>query len=812
MNDLKQLDIDELEDLSQGSGPDAAAASYELSQRYKEGRGVTQDDEQAELWYKRAKSLGFAEDDLSVSDKKSEDTVKSEEPADSHYNDYISGKYYKMMISDLKSLSESDDFYATLTLGKKYSENGDYDQASVYFEIVKSFLESSSENEKLLYDLNIAMGENYKKIAESGRDTSAINKAVACFKNALDLDISKDDPKRYKYLLSVYNNWNLGSKEEIEQLNKLDAHNSSQKCIEFAEDLLKNGKITDAVEMLQLSLVSADAKDHPEAVAIARLLLGDLKKYDSDGNIPDIKEEIQNCAKFFITESSEYMINNFPTENYSQLSDFLSENPEYDDFCWDNLDFKPAKDAITKEYGSGISDKVMNLSSDKVNILLDFAGDNKEQVLRNMAASGNAYAASIIREEREKKEREEAERIRQAAIQQQEELKKKQAEEEKKKAKTKRIIIGSVIAAAVIIVLIVANSIINRPTIVDPFPYVSVSYDGVNGYGKASVDIDSAAFAVEAEKDTGNKPFTAKLSPSKNLSNGDKITVTLNPGKSLSSSKIQLEKTKETVTVSGLKDAKTVDVFKDISVEFSGLDGSGSAKVVNNSTDPFVKKMDFEVDPSSGLKSGDTITVKVKADDDIISEYQEIPSEKEKTYTVDALEKYPDDINEISADSFQSISDEYTPQLKNYMLGSANYMDFARVVGKVSDGDWYFGTGYADTHVIDSIKLVKAYLVQSNASHPNVYSQNDTKKSKTSFKDVMFLIYEVDGHAGSHVGKGYVTVQYSDITIDPQGNIKSISRFSTLNSEVNASSSIENAYSENVAEYANSGTLSERNF
>lgn len=809
MKDFNDLNTEELEDLIQESdSATAAAAAHELSERYKEGRNADKNEELAELWAAKARELGYADDTDIPSDTEENQT----EAIDSRYNDYIAGKYTRMTIPKRKELADEGDLYACLSLGEYYSANNDFEQASKYFERVKSSLESSSGNENLLYSLNISLGNNYRKIAESRKDSDAIKQAVACYRNALDLDASKNDPKRYKYLLSVFNDYNFNNEDEIDRLNRLDSQTSSEKCIELSEKALKVNKTTKAVELLQLCLESEDVNEHPEAVAIARLLLGDLNSYDSNGEIPDINTEIQKCAEFLNTEHSGYIMNHFPAQNYGQLVNLLSKSPEYEDFCWNHMKFKPASDAMLARYSASDPDIVSNLDSDKVNILLNLASENKTQLLRSLAASGNAYAASIIREEREKREREEAERIRQAAIQQQQEFEKKQAEEAKKKTRKKITLIGSVIAAITFIAIIIVSTIVFKPIQVDPFPYVNVSYEGLNGYGKPTVNIDTAGFAVEAGKDTGNKPFTAKVSPSKGLSNGDKVTVALKPGDSLSSSRVKLEKSIKTFTVSGLQDAEPVDVFKDISVEFTGLDGSGSAKVVNNSTNPFVKKLTFKAEPDSGLKSGETVTVTVKADEKTITEYQKVPSVKEKTFTVDALEKYPDDINEISADSFQSISDEYAPQLKNYMLGSDNYIAFAHVVGKVSDGDWYFLSGYADTHVVDSIKLVKAYLIQSKNNDSSVHSQNESEETATNYKNIMFLVYEVNGHAGKSVGKGYVTVQYSDITIDPQGNIKSISKDSTLDSETSASSSVENAYNDNIAEFANSGIISERNF
>src|SRR5574344_1293945 len=186
--------------------------------------------------------------------------------------------------------------------------------------------------------------------------------------------------------------------------------------------------------------------------------------------------------------------------------------------------------------------------------------------------------------------------------------------------------------------------------------YIEVSFSGNSGSGTASTSIDYTALRQKIEsnvskdmdlttRESAESDFiyaiNTDLSESYGLTNGDKITLTATCdtelGKFLN---INFVCQPKEIEVSGLTETQEVDVFKDITVKFSGTSPAGKAQIVNNSTDKFVKEIYFSLDKSSDLSNGDTVTI--TAD---VSSYEEenygcVAKTTEKTFKVEGLDEY----------------------------------------------------------------------------------------------------------------------------------------------------------------------------
>lgn len=192
---------------------------------------------------------------------------------------------------------------------------------------------------------------------------------------------------------------------------------------------------------------------------------------------------------------------------------------------------------------------------------------------------------------------------------------------------------------------------------------VSVTFSGAEGYGKASASLDDSSLVdlvdVDVDQDIGLdeiggalnaywyiEDIEVSLDTTEGLSNGDKVTVTIEYPEELSKAMgvgIRPKSgTSWTVEVSGLPEVEEVDPFEDVNVTFSGYDGYGAATVEDNS--PYGLSYNLS-NTASDLSNGDVVTLTVSTDngsdlqDYCIENYGFVPTATSRDYTVSGLEE-----------------------------------------------------------------------------------------------------------------------------------------------------------------------------
>lgn len=222
----------------------------------------------------------------------------------------------------------------------------------------------------------------------------------------------------------------------------------------------------------------------------------------------------------------------------------------------------------------------------------------------------------------------------------------------------------AIIAAAALVVIVVAIVIIANVTKyqkIDAKELFKIDFKGLNGSGKATAvlncemnDIISSIYSDDEEekpeysdyfaddrktlmkvytkaddkgeaedmrdalmkvnKKTGEFELQLDLSEDEKLSNGDKITCTVDyDEEELKEVNIKLTNTEFEIEVKGLKEAVEIDMFDDFSVKFSGVDSVGTAEFEDESAKyPFISY--YSETSSYDLSNGDTYTVSAYID------------------------------------------------------------------------------------------------------------------------------------------------------------------------------------------------------
>ncbi len=169
---------------------------------------------------------------------------------------------------------------------------------------------------------------------------------------------------------------------------------------------------------------------------------------------------------------------------------------------------------------------------------------------------------------------------------------------------------------------------------VDMTSFVKAEFTGFNNDGTVTLSTDDEALdkllaAVKEEhdsswfgsgdvEDTDYAKFRQSLSfytpATGGLSNGDLISVSANYDRQLAQKlKIKVASDKGNLTVEGLQNVMKIPVdavFADLDVSFSGVSPSLEIQIANNSTQPLVSKMIFEViNPKEYYAAGDLVKI-----------------------------------------------------------------------------------------------------------------------------------------------------------------------------------------------------------
>ncbi len=240
--------------------------------------------------------------------------------------------------------------------------------------------------------------------------------------------------------------------------------------------------------------------------------------------------------------------------------------------------------------------------------------------------------------------------------------------------------------------------------------YISVEFTGYDTVGTLTFTIDDEAWkeiydksnmstkSSKTEKaDYAKRKLNDEISYSfdneTNLSNGDEVNLTWDIDtesiKKEFGVKILFEDV--TYTVEGLEDVEVFSPFDDITVAYHGLNGDAEIAITINSDADIYSKCAFTASKTSSISVGDEITITFDYDgynydaDDFTTYCAEnfgmIPSETEKTYTVDSVGRYAQYTNDFSDDSLaelQEAAEEFIDEFEYYWeydtsLTSAEY-------------------------------------------------------------------------------------------------------------------------------------------
>lgn len=267
---------------------------------------------------------------------------------------------------------------------------------------------------------------------------------------------------------------------------------------------------------------------------------------------------------------------------------------------------------------------------------------------------------------------------------------------------------------AVIVVFIVVFSVYSQSKkTINLEDYAKIQFTGYDEKGTASIDFDEEKFskdvlaiAKNVNKDSSlqnlvdyywlTESYDMELDKTSDLSNGDKVTLTFTyNNNTLKTYGVKFKGDKITEKVKGLKDLRTVDPFKDIEVEFSGVDGNVTVKVTNNSKDEYLKNLYYSVDKSDNISVGDKITVKLDVTEESAKSNGVVLKKTEKTFTCKSADKYVEKLSQIDENSLKELKKQSLDIINSklgtdtqFIMGELNYEGMYLLNRKDKEDSW----------------------------------------------------------------------------------------------------------------------------
>ena len=370
--------------------------------------------------------------------------------------------------------------------------------------------------------------------------------------------------------------------------------------------------------------------------------------------------------------------------------------------------------------------------------------------------------------------------------------------------KNKKTVFG-VIAAVVVVVIIAIFAVLNSTPTIDMNKYATVTFEGYDGYGSASVDVDwdkiskdykgKIKFSKEGKAnaqeflggDIGDSSAIDLLKicidesvdtndKDGELKNNDKVTVEWEINSLYENYlKVKIKADDKGFTVKNLETAKAIDIFKELEVTYEGADGQGVASV-SSSNKEYNMISDNDFDKNSELSNGDKI--KLTLNEEFINKISSegiVPKEVSKEYVVEGLPKYADKIDDLSDETWEKIKAQAKDMLTEkftiydtwYTMENPEYIGNYVLCRKNITGIYdpkYYSNNYAGV-------IFKATAIGTDS--------RNTGLSETVYFNVYFDNITVDANGGTDadlVSNGSIDSEYhnSDVLIYPVDGYTSV--------------------------------------
>ena len=495
------------------------------------------------------------------------------------------------------------------------------------------------------------------------------------------------------------------------------------------------------------------------------------------------KEELKNQAENLATEA-QGQVEQLAEEAQDKVNEIAPEAEKQAEAAESKLEEAVQEaQAHAEEAAEKVQDKAAELAKEaeaKAKEATQEAGAKAEEVVKKVEEAATTAGAAVAEKASELKEKAETETDKKIKEVKAKKQVKDNANAENAGKNNSALFVG---VAVVLILLVLASffALLPRKTKVNLDKYVTVSFDGYDGYGKALVKFDKDAYLKDYKKKIklkksgnflqdsltknygaaellydfyvdGNWKIEGDSSDGK-LKNGE--TVKLSWGFSQEELeeqfKVKFTSKGTEFKVEGLKDVQLFDAFKDFDYKFTGISPEGAVEWKGTGDMDGSKGYYFTVEPSMDLKNGDKVKVKIEPanPESLIQKYGIAPKETEKEITVEGLPSYVEKADAISDSLLQDMQKEITDKIQSQLASQGEEVSF---VGAEYLGYYFLTSKSANAFEHNIMFPVMKVNVQINIPDKS-YSAQHSYYFTGAFTNLM------------DEGSGKVTVDLNDVDI-----------------------------------------------
>ena len=422
------------------------------------------------------------------------------------------------------------------------------------------------------------------------------------------------------------------------------------------------------------------------------------------------KEELKNQAENLATEA-QGKVEQLAEEAQDKVNEIAPEAEKQAGAVESKLEEAVQEaQAHAEEAAEKVQDKAAELAKEaeaKAEEATQEAGAKAKEVVKKAEEATAAAGAAVAEKASEVKETVETETDKKIK-----EIKaKKQVKDNAKAENAGKNNSALFVGVAVVLILLVLASffaLLPRKTKVNLDKYVTVSFDGYDGYGKASVKFDKDAYLKDYKKKIklkksgnflqdsltknygaaellydfyidGNWKIEGDSSDGK-LKNGETVKLSwgFNQEELEEQFKVKFTSKGTEFKVEGLKDVQLFDAFKDFDYKFTGISPEGAVEWKGTGDMDGSKGYYFTVEPSMDLKNGDKVKVKIEPanPESLIQKYGIAPKETEKEITVEGLPSYVEKADAISDSLLQDMQKEITDKIQSQLASQGEEVSF----------------------------------------------------------------------------------------------------------------------------------------
>ena len=422
------------------------------------------------------------------------------------------------------------------------------------------------------------------------------------------------------------------------------------------------------------------------------------------------KEELKNQAENLATEA-QGQVEQLAEEAQDKVNEIAPEAEKQAEAVESKLEEAVQEaQAHAGEAAEKVQDKAAELAKEaeaKAEEATQEVGAKAEEVVKKAEEAATTAGAAVAEKASELKEKVETETDKKIKEIKAKKQVKDNANAENAGKNNSALFVG---VAVILILLVLASffALLPRKTKVNLDKYVTVSFDGYDGYGKALVKFDKDAYLKDYKKKIklkksgnflqdsltknygaaellydfyvdGNWKIEGDSSDGK-LKNGETVKLSwgFNQEELEEQFKVKFSSKGTEFKVEGLKDVQLFDAFKDFDYKFTGISPEGAVEWKGTGDMDGSKGYYFTVEPSMDLKNGDKVKVKIEPanPESVIQKYGIAPKETEKEITVEGLPSYVEKADAISDSLLQDMQKEITDKIQSQLASQGEEVSF----------------------------------------------------------------------------------------------------------------------------------------